>query len=229
MKPSSDSHLEPFVDLLSAMLFVAVLALLALMLLNKQATGRVEAVGHRLQQQVMLRTGLARDLSKVLGSIISVDRQSGNVRISEDALTFRRNAWAVGHKGRKLLARITPLLAKVAFSPTYRPYLRKIVVEGHTDSSRAADDSFYNWRLSSRRALAVAGVMLNSAGADRELLERYIEASGMANRRPVLDSTGKEDAARSRRMEIKVFLDDRELVKRFAKEIEKTSGRGGRD
>jgi len=222
-RTSADSSSDSLIDVLSSMLFIVVLALLAMMLLNRQATEKVNQVGQSLSRQVALRTGLAKDLVHALGGLVSVDRSSGNVQISEEALTFKTNSAAIGERGRQLLRALVRPLAQVAFDPRYRPHLRKIVVEGHTDSTRAAD-RFFNWNLSSARALAVMRVILAESGAHRGSYEKVIEAGGLANRQPLLDATQREDRQRSRRIEIKVLLDDRELIQRFAQDIARSIG-----
>jgi flagellar motor protein MotB len=216
------------------MLFVVVLALLAVALRNAMTASKLEVAQRSIAVQVTKNLQLARALTEQLGDLVYVDQDTGVISIGEEALTFARNSNEIDSKGKRLLSTLVESLGRVVFSREFLPYLRKIVVEGHTDSSMARQDPHFNWRLSSRRALAVVSYMLDNSGSHHDNYHRYLEATGMADRVPIRDDRGRVHAGRSRRIEMRVVLDDKELVERLARQLRGViqathggSGRGG--
>ena len=210
--------LEPLVDVFASMLFVVILALLAALLDNARAETKVREAHEMMRVQVNMRTKLAQALGDRLGDLVQVDRRTGVISIGEQSLTFPLGEAHINGGGKSLLQKLVQPLAEVAFSPQFRQYLSRIVVEGHTDSSRARNDPYINWNLSSDRALAVVKFMLRVAGPHRKDYERYLEATGMAER-VLVKVNGKENRRRSRRIEIKVQLRDKELVDKLAADL----------
>ena len=74
-----------------------------------------------------------------------------------------------------------------------------IVVEGYTDS---AGDAAYNLKLSEERAQTVANYMT----ASYPELTNTIAVVGNGKNNLILDEQGKEDAAASRRVEVRYVL-----------------------
>jgi chemotaxis protein MotB len=162
-----------------------------------------------------------------LGDLVNVDEKTGNITLGENQVTFKEGSSALGQRGRRLLRRIVEPLAEVAFSDKYRDDLDRIVVEGHTNSNRRPDEPFFNWRLSASRALTVVRFLLHASGKNRERYNHYLEAVGKAEREPIMID-GREDLVRSRRIVIKVALDDRRLVDRLARDLERAIERASK-
>jgi chemotaxis protein MotB len=89
-----------------------------------------------------------------------------------------------------------------------RPYLDRIIIEGHTDSDGGY---LYNLELSQKRALAVMNYLLSLPIAQKYRLKKYLVASGRAYMDPILRN-GVEDKEASRRIEIKFTLKNREQM-----------------
>ena len=91
--------------------------------------------------------------------------------------------------------------------------VEKIIIEGHTDSQTYAgtysDDEQYmkNMDLSLKRAFAVADFMTNTPynKENGNRLRKMVIVEGASFSNPILDG-GKEDFAKSRRVELKLVI-----------------------
>jgi outer membrane protein OmpA-like peptidoglycan-associated protein len=79
-----------------------------------------------------------------------------------------------------------------------RPDLRKIRVEGHTDS-RGSDD--YNLDLSTRRAASVRNYLIEKDGVPAERLV----SEGFGETRPIAPNETKKGRAENRRVEFMII------------------------
>jgi chemotaxis protein MotB len=119
-------------------------------------------------------------------------------------LEFAVNRDAIPPGGVAFLRRFTPKLASTICSETFRDELSTIVIEGHTDSS--GSDAI-NLPLSQARSLAVVQeslTVLNAEPALRACFLTFLAASGRGSSEPFLDTAGREDKARSRRVVFKI-------------------------
>ena len=109
-------------------------------------------------------------------------------------------------------------------SKEYFDYVAEIIIDGYTDSVGAYSD---NLELSQARANAVAQYLLSnmddflSAKKQRQLMDK-LTANGKSSSNLVLDENGQEDAAASRRVEIKFRLKDEEMLTELQKIIEES-------
>ena len=91
----------------------------------------------------------------------------------------------------------------------------KIIIQGHTDSQTFAgkysDDEQYmkNMELSLKRAYTVASYMTNTPynKLNGNKLRKMIIVEGASSSEPVL-TDGKEDYAKSRRVELKIVMNN---------------------
>jgi OOP family OmpA-OmpF porin len=90
------------------------------------------------------------------------------------------------------------ILREVAAVLERHPEVRRVRVEGHTDSNGSAA---HNTRLSDRRASAVRRWLVERGGIDAARLE----AQGYGPSRPVADNATDEGRARNRRVELRVL------------------------
>ena len=224
----------PFVDLMGGVVLFLMLVLLVAILKNQRATEDVQKayqksrVAHEVHKKaaavvrghVGVRRDLIKDLIRSLGGLVDIDRDTGFIRIGEDRLTFALDSAEIDLKGQIYLDKVLPKLTKVVFGPPYNRYLSKISVEGYTDSSVAPEDPYYNWRLSSERALSVVKYLLDHCGIQIKQCKQYLEAVGMADKDLVRDKVGIEIPEKSRRIEIKILLNDRDVMDQLATEIE---------
>ena len=146
-----------------------------------------------------------------------VDSVSGVVKISDLEL-FEIGSFALSNKGKSYLDRFTPAYFDSLFSNDYlNKNIDKIIIQGHTDSQtfkgKFSEDEQYmkNMELSLNRAYAVANYMTNTTynRANGDKLRKMIIVEGASFSNPVI-TNGKEDFAKSRRVELKVVMKNSE-------------------
>lgn len=146
---------------------------------------------------------------------------AGVVKISDLEL-FDVNSYELSEKGKKYLAKFAPAYLDSIFSNEYLDRnVEKIIIQGHTDSQtfkgKFSEDEQYmkNMELSLKRAYAVANYMTNTPynKANGNRLRKMIIVEGASFSSPVLVN-GKEDYAKSRRVELKVVMKDTNTAKK---------------
>lgn len=138
---------------------------------------------------------------------------TGVVKISDLEL-FDLNSYELSDKGKQYLSKFSPAYLNSIFSNEYlNENIEKIIIQGHTDSQTFkgdySDDEQYmkNMELSLKRAYAVANYMTNTPynKDNGNRLRKMIIVEGASFSSPVLVN-GKEDYAKSRRVELKVVM-----------------------
>lgn len=143
----------------------------------------------------------------------TVDPVSGVVKISDLEL-FELNSYTLSEKGKEYLDKFAPTYFNSIFSDEYmNKNIEKIIIQGHTDSQTyageyTADEQYMkNMELSLNRAYSVANYMTNTPynkdNGDR--LRKMILVEGASFSNPIL-TNGKEDFAKSRRVELKLVM-----------------------
>lgn len=143
----------------------------------------------------------------------TVDPVSGVVKISDLEL-FDLSSDELSDKGKAYLDKFAPAYLNSIFSNEYLDEkVDKIIIQGHTDSQTFAgeftDDEQYmkNMELSLNRAYNVANYMTNTPynKENGNKLRKMIIVEGASFSDPVLVD-GKEDFAKSRRVELKLVF-----------------------
>lgn len=143
----------------------------------------------------------------------SVDPVSGVVKISDLEL-FDLNSYELSQKGKQYLDKFAPAYFNSLFSNNFLDKnIDKIIIQGHTDSQtfkgKFSDDEQYmkNMELSLKRALAVANYMTNTPynKVNGNRLRKMIIVEGASFSTPIIIN-GKEDYAKSRRVELKLVM-----------------------
>lgn len=138
---------------------------------------------------------------------------NGVVKISDLEL-FELNSYELSPKGKEYLSKFAPAYLNSIFSNDYlNENVEKIIIEGHTDSQTYAgtysDDEQYmkNMDLSLKRAFAVADFMTNTPynKENGNRLRKMVIVEGASFSNPILVG-GKEDFAKSRRVELKLVI-----------------------
>ena len=144
--------------------------------------------------------------------VANVDN-TGIVKISDLEL-FELNSYELSPKGRAYLSKFAPAYLNSIFSNDYlNKNVEKIIIEGHTDSQTFAgkysegEQYMKNMDLSLKRAFTVAEFIANTpynkTNGDR--LRKMILVEGASFSSPVIIN-GKEDFAKSRRVELKIIM-----------------------
>ncbi len=149
-----------------------------------------------------------------------VDRLTGNVKISELQL-FDLNSYTLKPEGKAYLDKFIPIYLDTIYSKDVLVNgITNIVIQGHTDSQsfiglKTVEEQYAkNMELSLLRANAVAeyAFKTNFDKSNSEKFRKMLVVEGRSFSDPVIVD-GKEDYAKSRRVELKV----RVKAKSFAK------------
>ena len=143
----------------------------------------------------------------------TIEPNSGIVKISDLEL-FEIGCYTLSEKGKLYLDKFAPVYLNSIFSDKYlEKNVSKIIVQGHTDSQTfigkySADEQYMkNMELSLNRAFEVANYITNTSynKNNGDKLRKMIVVEGASFSSPVLVN-GKEDFAKSRRVELKLVM-----------------------
>lgn len=145
----------------------------------------------------------------------TVDTLTGQVKISDLEL-FDLNSYNLSDRGKKYLDRFIPIYIDTIFSnPKLYNKISNVVIQGHTDSQMfksvpSQEEQFTkNMDLSLKRANAVAEYIFRT-GYNKNYtgkLTKTLVVEGKSFTEPVIID-GKEDYAKSRRVELKLIVKD---------------------
>ena len=170
-------------------------------------------------EQVQEQQKVAKELKETLQEKkidAQIDSISGIVKISDLEL-FDLNSYELSQKGKDYLSKFAPAYLDSIFTNEYlNENIDKIVIQGHTDSQTfagqfSADEQYMkNMELSLKRAYEVANYMTNTPynKANGNRLRKMIVVEGASFSNPVL-TKGKEDYAKSRRVELKIVMKEK--------------------
>lgn len=157
------------------------------------------------------------------GIFVQMDEMTGDIKISDLEL-FELNSWVLSPKGKAFLDKLIPayldtILSKEELVET----LDSILIEGHTDSQSfkgvsTKDEQFVkNMELSLKRANSVAEYIFHTNYDKKysDKLRDLVVVEGKSFSEPVLDANGKEDYAKSRRVELKLKIKRLDLSDAF--------------
>ena len=140
-----------------------------------------------------------------------IDKMTGDLKISDGEL-FALNSSELTPEGKKLLDKLAPIYINTIFADKeLAGQIDNIIIQGHTDSQTFAgvnskEEQFMrNMDLSLRRANAVAEYIFRTQ-YDKKYADDFrkkLVVEGKSFNEPVLVN-GKEDFARSRRVELKI-------------------------
>ena len=164
--------------------------------------------------QVLQESLQAQNINATINGI------TGVVKISDLEL-FDLNSYELSTKGKDYLAKFAPAYLNSIFTNEYlSENIEKIIIQGHTDSQTfkgqySKDEQYMkNMELSLKRAFAVADYMINTPynKENGDKLHKMIIVEGASFSSPIL-SHGKEDYAKSRRVELKIVMKEKNKYK----------------
>jgi len=182
--------------------------------LEKQKTKYDDLIARLQKQRAQIKslTGIRLKviaaLKETMGRKINIDRKTGALRLSSNILFDRGSAQLREEAKAELRDSFEKYIAALLSNRAIRPYLDRIIIEGHTDSDGGY---LYNLELSQKRALAVMNYLLSLPIAQEYHLKKYLVASGRAYMDRIVHN-GREDKEASRRIEIKFTLKNREAM-----------------
>ena len=169
---------------------------------------------NKLQEQVA-QESVSKELQKTLNEqdIEATVESSGIVKI-QDLELFEVGDYHLSQKGKSYLNKFAPAYLNSVFSNEFlKENVEKIVIQGHTDSQtfvgKFSPDEQYmkNMDLSLKRAYEVANYMSNTPynKENGDKLRKMIIVEGASFSNPIMVN-GKEDFAKSRRVELKLIM-----------------------
>jgi flagellar motor protein MotB len=118
---------------------------------------------------------------------------------------------------KRVSEKMSSYMSTLMEDPRIRPYIKKFVIEGYTDSSGT---HAMNLKLSLARAKAIKRHLLTLPLAVKYALDQKLEAKGMAESHPILVG-GVEDKEASRRIKIRFVLDKEKILDAIGRNIPK--------
>lgn len=153
-----------------------------------------------------------------------VDAFTGQVKISDLEL-FDINSYQLSANGKKYLDKFIPVYVNTIFSnPKMSDKILNVSIQGHTDSQTfknitSKEEQFTkNMDLSLKRANAVEEYIFNTAYNKKytDKLIKTLIVEGRSYSDPILVN-GKEDYAKSRRVELNLIVKDSNIQDSFIK------------
>ena len=157
-----------------------------------------DELGELKENQTAVSSGLMGAFKEQGLDSTKIDESTGTVQMDNNVL-FAWDKADLSEEGKAYLDQFLAAYVPVISSAIEDGKVSTIVVEGYTDS---AGDEVYNLKLSEERAKTVADYI--KAGYPE--LTNAIEVVGNGANNLILDGEGKEDAAASRRVEVRYVL-----------------------
>ena len=157
-----------------------------------------DELGELKENQTAVSSGLMGAFKEQGLDSTKIDESTGTVQMDNNVL-FAWDKADLSEEGKAYLDQFLAAYVPVISSAIEDGKVSTIVVEGYTDS---AGDEAYNLKLSEERAKTVADYI--KAGYPE--LTNAIEVVGNGANNLILDGEGKEDAAASRRVEVRYVL-----------------------
>lgn len=197
------------------------LAIIFMTLFVLAMTGFTQETIELQQNQIKASEKLVENL-KEANIDAEVDKLTGNVKIS-DLQLFEVNSYTLSAKGKQYLDKFVPVYLDTIYSTeALSEGITNIVIQGHTDSQSFAglktkDEQFAkNMELSLQRANAVAQYSFKTK-YDKKNSDKFrsmLVVEGKSFSEPIL-TEGKEDYAKSRRVELKVRVKAKNFARIF--------------
>lgn len=172
---------------------------------------------NKLQQQ-QAQSDAAKELIKNMQAQkinVEIDKMTAQVRISDIDL-FDVNSAVLTPRGKQYLSKFVPVYINTIFSnPKLSDKIVNVAIEGHTDSQtfagvKSKEQQFMkNMDLSLERAKAVESYIF-STGYNKKFTDKLTKTllvGGKSYTEPILVN-GKEDYAKSRRVELQLVVKD---------------------
>ena len=149
---------------------------------------------------------------------INIDPKSGAIKFSSNIL-FDQNSYILKESSKKELKIILKkYINALLINKDIRKYIQSIVIQGHTNS----DGSYlYNLELSQKRALEVMKFLYSLDIKNKDLLKKYISASGRSYSDRLKDKHGYEKKDASRRIVIQFRIKNEEAIKELSNYLSK--------
>ena len=175
----------------------------------KAASEELLAMRSQMQTIAVLRLSILEQIRdsmvRVMGDASKVSiSDNGNIILSESIL-FDVGSSEIKDEAKPALDQLAVVFEKFLADGENAKYVDSIVISGHTDST-GTDER--NRVLSTDRANAVLGYLLESRSGKLNRYGSYFCAAGYGETRPVASNNTDEGRAANRRIEISIILRD---------------------
>ena len=175
----------------------------------KAASEELLAMRSQMQTIAVLRLSILEQIRdsmvRVMGDASKVSiSDNGNIILSESIL-FDVGSSEIKDEAKPALDQLAVVFEKFLADGENAKYVDSIVISGHTDST-GTDER--NRVLSTDRANAVLGYLLESRSGKLNRYGSYFCAAGYGETRPVATNNTDEGRAANRRIEISIILRD---------------------
>ena len=176
----------------------------------KAASEELLAMRSQMQTIAVLRLSILEQIRDSMVSVMGGDAtkvsigSNGNIILSESIL-FDLGSSEIKKEAAPALDQLIQVFAKFLADDENARYVDSVVISGHTDSS-GSDET--NRVLSTDRANAVLGYLMENDGGTLDKYAQYFCAAGYGKTRPVASNDTKEGRAANRRIEISIILRD---------------------
>lgn len=215
------THWIPLADLMTGLMMVFLLIAIAFMV-------KVEAASQRIKQVAILyeqsRTELYKDLKKEFAKDLpkwgAELHRNLTIRFKEPEVLFSTGSSEIKPRFKTILDNFFPRYVRILDSKKYRNLIKEVRIEGYTSSiwrDLPPDQAYFeNMRLSQVRTRSTLQYVLNLTAVQSRLpwLRVHIIAIGYSSSKPIT-SHGKEDYARSQRVEFRVRTDAEARIARI--------------
>ena len=154
-------------------------------------------------------------LEQIRDSVVQVMGDSSKVKIDNGNIVFNEGvffdvgSYAIKPGAGEMLGQLSRVFERFLADENNLQYVDSIVISGHADSTGNAQD---NRTLSSNRANAVLGYLLESGGYGLQRYSSCFCAAGYGDTRPVASNDTEEGRAQNRRIEISIGLKDDSIM-----------------
>ena len=154
-------------------------------------------------------------LEQIRDSVVQVMGDSSKVKIDNGNIVFNEGvffdvgSYAIKPGAGEMLSQLSKVFERFLADENNLQYVDSIVISGHADSTGNAQD---NRTLSSNRANAVLGYLLESGGYGLQRYSSCFCAAGYGDTRPVASNDTEEGRAQNRRIEISIVLKDDSIM-----------------
>ena len=175
----------------------------------KAASQEILELRGQMQTIAVLRLSILEQIRdsvvKVMGDASKVSiGENGNIVLSEGVF-FDVGSSAIKAGAIPTLNQLIDVFQRFLSDPNNVRYVDSVVISGHTDSTGTDEN---NRVLSTDRANAVLGYLLDNGGGKLQQYASYFCAAGYGETRPVADNETEEGRAQNRRIEISIILKD---------------------
>ncbi len=175
----------------------------------KAASEELLAMRSQMQTIAVLRLSILEQIrdsmSKVMGDASKVSiGDNGNIMLSESIL-FDVGSSGIKEEAKPALDLLIDVFVAFLSDEENAKYVDTIVISGHTDSTGTEEA---NRILSTDRANAVLGYLLEGKGGKLSKYAGYFCAAGYGETRPVASNASANGRAANRRIEISIILRD---------------------